>query len=378
MAEEEIRRSDPGPLVTPELFHEWRTQRFGTANPERLTNPVWEWLVRTELSAFAASRHFGLASGECREPGWSFERFGRTTTTLGDGRCIHIAGEHEDAYDRDFCIYNDVVVRHVDGSLDIFGYPRETFPPTDFHSATVAGDDLVLVGNLGYPHERLEGTTQVVLLDLSTFAMTPMQARGDGPGWIHRHSAALTDDRRAIVISRGLVQADAGPHAALRENGDEWQLDLASWEWQRLTNRNWRQWQLTRADRGVNHVSRLRSLSRFRDVHWATEHRKSMEEMMQRETDALRAAYGADLAFDVCAELYVPAVSHQIRPLTDEEPGAHRIRVEGTVVRYVESPWSVRVVIEGELPEGVAAALVADVRDKLSIIERTDYEAREL
>lgn len=51
----------------------------------------------SELSAYAASAHFGLTCGECREPGWSFARFGRSTTVLDDGRTIQIAGEHEDA-----------------------------------------------------------------------------------------------------------------------------------------------------------------------------------------------------------------------------------------------------------------------------------------
>ena len=35
---------------------------------------------------------------------------GRSTVWLPDGRVVLIAGEHEDSYDPDFCIYNDVVV----------------------------------------------------------------------------------------------------------------------------------------------------------------------------------------------------------------------------------------------------------------------------
>jgi hypothetical protein len=66
------RAQEPGPLVTPALFAEWRAPRFGASNPERLTNPVWEWLIRSEQSAYSASQHFGLGGGECREPGWSF------------------------------------------------------------------------------------------------------------------------------------------------------------------------------------------------------------------------------------------------------------------------------------------------------------------
>ncbi|HEY2897793.1 MAG TPA: hypothetical protein VGJ12_11680 [Gemmatimonadaceae bacterium] len=91
----------PGPPITPALFAEWRAPRFGTRNAERLTNPVREWLVRSELSAYAATQQMENATEECREPGWSFARFGQSSTMLADGRCIQIAGEHEDAYDRD-------------------------------------------------------------------------------------------------------------------------------------------------------------------------------------------------------------------------------------------------------------------------------------
>ena len=158
-------RIEPGPDVTPELFRVWRSPRLGAQNPERLTNPVWDWLVRSRISAYASSQHFGIGGSE---PGWSFARFGQSTTTLDDGRVVYIAGEHEDHYDPDFHIYNDVVIRHPDDRIEIFGYPRDAFPPTDFHSATVAGNKIILIGNLGYPNDRRPGTTQVVSIDLAT------------------------------------------------------------------------------------------------------------------------------------------------------------------------------------------------------------------
>lgn len=48
-------------------------------------------------------------------------------TILEDGRALFIAGEHEDSYDPDFCIYNDLIVFHTDKSVQIFAYPREVF-----------------------------------------------------------------------------------------------------------------------------------------------------------------------------------------------------------------------------------------------------------
>lgn len=372
------RAHEPGPLVTPALFAEWRAPRFGAFNPERLTNPVWEWLIRSEQSAYSASQHFGLESGECREPGWSFARFGRSTTTLADGRTIQIAGEHEDAYDRDFYIYNDVVLRRVDGTIEILGYPIDVFPPTDFHSATVLRDRIVIIGSLGYPSGRAAGTTQVAELDLNTLAITLRRTSGESPGWIHRHSAALTEQGDAIVISGGLVETGDSPARGFRDNGDDWRLDLATWSWERLTMRTWRQWQLARVDRRANHLWRVRSLSLFTGKKWAKVHRASMEAMIQREVEAVRGAYGADPDLDVFAKLFVPPVAHESLSTSGDELGVHRIDVGGVVVRYVESHMSIKLVVEGVLPEPTTATLVDDLREKLSMIEHTPYEAQEV
>jgi len=73
-------------------------------------------------------------------PVWCFDRFGTTITELPDGRIVEIAGEHEDYYDVDFCIYNDIVVHQGNGTYQIFGYPQDVFPPTDFHTATLVGE----------------------------------------------------------------------------------------------------------------------------------------------------------------------------------------------------------------------------------------------
>ena len=94
-------------------------------------------------------------------PGRCFDRFGQSSNQLPDGRVVCIAGEHEDSYDPDFYIYNDVVIQQPDGRIDIFGYPREVFPPTDFHTATLVGNRIVLIGSLGYPDERRPGETPV-------------------------------------------------------------------------------------------------------------------------------------------------------------------------------------------------------------------------
>jgi hypothetical protein len=155
-----------------------------------------------------------------------------TRTRLPDGRIVCVAGEHEDYYDPDFCIYNDVIVLGTSGEVTIFGYPEEVFPPTDFHSATRAGGRLILVGGLGYAGRRAYGQTPVYALDLATFAMQPLQTSGDAPGWIHQHHASLEPDGRALRISGGEVaRAGADGKERHEDNARVFRLHLETLQW---------------------------------------------------------------------------------------------------------------------------------------------------
>jgi hypothetical protein len=135
--------------ISQETFLEGRHRRFGQANPEVMKIEFWEAMVRSGISAYRAQSIMGHSYGQDGEPVWCFDRFGRTITELPDGRFVEIGGEHEDSYDPDFCIYNDVVVHQGDGTFQILGYPRHVFPPTDFHTATLVGGDIYIIGGLG-------------------------------------------------------------------------------------------------------------------------------------------------------------------------------------------------------------------------------------
>ncbi|MEZ5853508.1 MAG: hypothetical protein R3D67_01715 [Hyphomicrobiaceae bacterium] len=206
--------------------------RFGTSNPEAAHNDVWTEIKRNGWNAYQARQELQQRTGRPIKrsgPFWSWERFGRTTTTLPDGRIVHVAGEHEDHYDPDFCIYNDVTVEHPDGRLEFFIYPRDVFPPTDFHTATLAGDRIVLIGSLGYPQERNPGSTQVLLLDTTTFAISPAPASarsGICPGWISRHTAEKINNETILVVGGKLATAKD-----YVDNHRQWKLDLTTWTW---------------------------------------------------------------------------------------------------------------------------------------------------
>lgn len=176
---------------------------FGTANPERTDHPFWLDMIRCGASAWRARDRIGGDEG--MGPVWCYRRFGRTTTLLPDGRIIEIGGEHEDHYDPDFCIYNDVAVFDGKGGIAIYSYPCEVFPPTDFHSATLIGDSIYIIGCLGYQHARRPGSTPVFRLDLSSYRIEPVTTPGDCPGWIYEHQARAVGTE-AILVNGGSIE----------------------------------------------------------------------------------------------------------------------------------------------------------------------------
>lgn len=218
--------------------------RYGRANPEQVENALWEQAIDEDWTGYALRRHlavdldcaivrqnFSHSTYRDATPGpfWSWRRFGRTSTALPDGRVIHIAGEHEDSYDPDFCIYNDVMVQYAGGRREFFLYPKDVFPPTDFHSATLVGSKIVLIGSLGYSDLRRPGETQVLTLDTQDLRIERVSTAGECPGWLSRHSAEKIGETR-ILVAGGKVQT-AGGYAS---NTGIFELDLASMTWRRM------------------------------------------------------------------------------------------------------------------------------------------------
>lgn len=358
---------DPG--VTRELFLKWRSPRFGTSNPEQMNNPVWEWLVKSRLNAYQANQRLNGPSPMEAGPGWCFDRFGQSSNQLSDGRVVSIAGEHEDSYDPDFHIYNDVVIQHPDGHIDIFGYSREVFPPTDFHSATLVSNRIVLIGSLGYPDERRPGTTQVIILSLETVGISSVKTAGTEPGWIHGHKATLSEDGRSILVQGGKLDR-GGKDKSLVENVDDWRLHLGDWRWERLTERKWPRWEVRRKDGNRTH------LFEYEQAVWA----KRIPELSkpdgalaklkrEQKIPSLEEELGQPPDLELFDRLYKPPVAHEPLAKSEEEYNVRRIKIEGVVVRYGEETDAVQMTVEGELPQQTLEILTRDLLDKLSRLE---------
>ena len=226
---------------TPDVFRAQHTPRAGQHQAEDITSAVHGAMLASGESAYGAAKAFGLArtfdDAEWAHV-WNVERFGQSLTVLPDGRCIQIGGEHEDSYDPDFFIYADVIVHtppdptSADLRWDrrVLAYPADVFPPTDFHSATLVGDEIVVIGCLGYMHQRRVGHTPVFALNIHTLQMRTLTCSGDLPGWLYRH--------RAQVVAPEVVEVWGGQRHT--ESGDaqdlpgRWQLNLSQRTWARV------------------------------------------------------------------------------------------------------------------------------------------------
>jgi ankyrin repeat protein len=216
--------------VSPEDFRKGRERRFGTSNPEEIREPFWEGMIRAGVNAYRGALRCGGEIEFRRPPTWCAERFGQSITFLPDGRVVQIGGEHEDYYDTDFCIYNDVFVHHPDGRIQIFAYPESVFPPTDFHTATLLGGYIYIVGSVGYQEARQYGTSPVFRLDIETLRIEAVEARGEFPGWISGHRAVPIAPHQ-IRVSGGKVSVWDGERETSVKNEKSFVLDIQRLVW---------------------------------------------------------------------------------------------------------------------------------------------------
>lgn len=350
------------PAAVTQLFPEWRSPRRGSINPHEMTNDVWRWLINHRLSAYQANQLFNGPSPFNAGPGWCFDRFGQTETLLPNGSSLLVAGEHEDHYDPDFYIYNDVVIIDQSGEISIFGYPTEVFPPTDFHTATLLGNSLILIGNLGYSQNRRADQTQVLKLELDTWRISKIDTHGYAPGWIHAHTAILAATGTEILVTGGKIDR-CDDTVGLVENIDDWSLDLSIWRWQRITQRPWIRFQIYRADKNRNCIWGLRHLSWSRSVGW---------DNLKDQEDQLIKALGDLPDPSLLEALYTPKIATEILGEDPEQYSTFRIRVGEVVVRYVEGSFEIQMTAEGVLPQNILDELQKDIVEKLTALEQSE------
>jgi hypothetical protein len=227
--------------VTEEEYRAGKLPEFGKSNPEICLDPFVRAMIRCGHTAHSARLKFHdeidydvwcKAAERVWAPVWCYERFGRSLTPLSDGRWVVIGGEHEDFYDPDYYVYNDVVVFDGRGDFTVYNYPLEVFPPTDSHSATLAGDYIYIIGSIGYAGTRDLKTTPVYRLNLSTWAIESVETKGKGPGWIFRHYAKNRDGQSIFLFGGQILKRRRDQEIPVY-NEHIYTLDLKTMRWTR-------------------------------------------------------------------------------------------------------------------------------------------------
>ena len=335
----------PQGSISREVYLSHRRRRFGASNPERIENPVWQWMLREKLNPWTVRESLGLEHEydlPKDERDWCFDRFGAPKVHMPDGRLITVAGEYEDAYDPDFCIYNDVVVQRGD-KVEFYTYPRSLFPPTDFHTATLVGDAIYLIGSLGYQDERAPGPTPVYRLDANTYRIEPVSTTGISPGWIHRHRAQLVDDRVIRISGGDVVVGDAN---GFKKGIETFELDLATHAWNQTTSHDdWRQFSMCfRTNADSDHGGRW-YMGGF------------IEELGYPCTRGAWARPAED---------------------SDVEYPIHAIHTGGTDIRLILYSGRIAIIVEGPLPQSDIDELLARLTRAVEGTNRTDISVAEL
>ena len=157
---------------------------IGKSNPELINNKLFEYMIKTGIennkneiydfntfSAYDVRKILELdfIYEKIQDPIWCNQRFGRSKTKLKDGSIIYIGGEHEDSYDPDFYVYNDVILIDKNNNIKIFGYPLDAFPPTDFHIAILHDKYIYITRNSEHLHYN---SNKIYRLNIETFEMT--------------------------------------------------------------------------------------------------------------------------------------------------------------------------------------------------------------
>lgn len=360
-------------------FEQFKFPQNCVQNPTNLTNPYWQWVIQHRLNPnqilnvvpnadenLRNKRHFGETTPTCEcPPLWSFQRMGQTQTMLPDGREIFIGGEFDDFYDPNFCIFNDVVVKYPNGDIQIFAYPENIFPPTDFHSAILIDGYIYIIGNMGYFNQRNYNSTPVYRLNIHSYKMEKIETRNH-IGWLNQFKTSIKDGQ--IIITEGKVfDDDCSP---MRENIDDWAFNPSTRTFQNLTNRHWQGFWLRRKD--FDHLLTPR--------YWSAmlyEYLLDDDDIVNDELSRLKDFFGDKYQYDLYKSLFTPPMAHSEMILSQEHFDEVEIYVLDDIkIRYVFHFDYLQVYIQGQLDDNHLTLLQENLCHKMSKLENCPCEIK--
>lgn len=377
-------------------YQKFKHRIYGKQNPTDFTNPFYQWVIKHDLNAHSIRKIIidNDVSNNSFEtlPFWSQERMGQSRTLLPDGRIILIAGEYEDYYDADFCIYNEVSVINTDGMIKVYSYPKTVFPATDFHTATLVGtadkQHIIIIGSLGYTDNRLYNHTPVYRLNIHDFTIQQVATR-NSMGWINHHHARLQDNR--IIITDGQLLID--DIAPLLDNIDMWVLNLTTLIWKNVTqrHRNWQRFYVRRQDGNSLNLWEYKQLDQYLKSDNTAESSQGIayiNDQIEYYSAVIEQCTNQSANSYLYHQLLIPPLDH--RTCAHEEFSAsssssnasdnangydHVLFIDEIKVGYKTADDScIQVFIEGKLSEDKLELLQQNLRHKLSKLENMACE----
>lgn len=385
---------------TSDFLHSYQAYKYGFCakkNPTNTTNPFYQWVIKHNLNAWRIRKtiidNYKYEDSFETPPLWSQARMEQSRTVLADGRIVLIGGEYEDFYDPDFCIYNDVIVINVDGTSEIYSYPKSLFAPTDFHTATLVSTEedehIIIIGSLGYPEDRQYAHTSVYRLNVRNFKIEQVATR-NSMGWISSHQATLRDNQ--IVIKGGEILID--DIAPLLDNLDTWTLNLNTLIWKNITqfDRKWQRFYVRRQDDNGLSLWEYKQLDGFlqKKDHLQTDITDKSQSKIGYISDEIQK-YSADIEdytnqspnIEVYRQLLVPPIAHEIVSIFDDSEELNSydsvLLIDDIKVGYkTRNDSCIQVIIEGKLSDDKLELLQQNLRHKLSKIENMACEVVEI
>lgn len=187
-----------------------------------------------------------------------------------------------------------------------------------------------------------------MVLDLASYQIQKLPSQGELPGWIFGHEAELGPE--GIIIRGGEIHEEIGGEMRIRRNFDDFLHDPATGNWKRLTDRKWRQFSIFSDERKIFMKGVPFRGSCSMDAEPGKGEGPEMPDL-------------GDTFIYVKPEVLFPRSFEYETVYWEEYSPEDRIIVDGIQVSIKVESFAIEVMIEGEMDEAKANALVQDIRE---------------
>ncbi len=177
----------------------------------------------------------------------------------------------------------------------------------------------------------------------------------------------FSEDEKSIIVTKGKIYTGKGQ--ALKENVDDWKLSLDDWGWERLTGRNWTQFEIRRKDHGGLHLFLIRTALwnlKLGQEDQYQEMMSNMSELLGHHPDVKRIE-----------DLYHFDMEHTDLHGDEEVYNLFYCDIDGVRVRFTEEQYSLQIVMEGRLSNEQESLIKGQLLDKVSTLVNSPCEVEE-